>query len=55
LNKVYRCPWARDGCTIQREWTEPVVSGRMVGIKHMVAFNNSKGKEKEMMKWVVWE
>jgi len=52
---VYHPPWARDGCVVQREWTYPVVSGRMVGTKHMVMYKNAKGKEITTMKWVIWD
>ena len=55
MNKVYHPPWARSGCKVVREWTDPVVPGHMVGIQYWVEFKNSKGKKIEMVKLVKWD
>ena len=51
--KVYKSLWSDR--PIVKEWTQPVQSGTMSGIKHMITYLDNKGKEKTMMKWVIWQ
>ena len=47
--------WGMPGCKIIKEWKEPIKSGTAIGTATYIVYTDAKGKEREMMKLVVWE
>ena len=53
--KPYVVSWAKAGCKVLREWSEPCKSGDAVGVKYMVEFINAKGNIVKAPKRIVWD